>query len=195
MDTSCPCECLPGNADEPVWENGEVNMIVLDQSPQMFRAFVSSGSSGSDVWGLTPGANGKWEASRSAGEVIATLSYRDETLMLEKNGDTTWFVNYVSLEAHQPSAYIGYLNAFLLENTLADSDTLLRSLFALDSTVLHCTPEMGNVIYAHKLPEHKQWIIQPRGRAIVLYQYLGDENQQPTIQKEDTLFIGKFPRR
>lgn len=195
IDTSCPCECWHANYDGNAWDSIPATMITLDSINGSLTAKVYLYNMDHDVWTLTANAEGNFEGRRSEGGVIGTLLLADDLLLLEKNGDTSVFICYPELEAHKGSAYVYHLNAYLLKNTVADSDTLLRSLFALDSTTVSCSPEMGNVLTAPKLPVHKKWILYPRGENIALYQYVGDGGMKREIPREDTVFAGSFPRK
>lgn len=195
MDTSCPCECWDAAYEKQTADLSSATMITLDSLNGALQAHVYSHNMDADQWTLTRNTKGDLEARRSNSEVIATLAFAENMLLLERNGDTSVFISYPGLETHRDAQYVYNLNAFLLKQNFADSDTLLRSLFALDSTTLSCSPELGNVITAPKLEVHKTWIVRPRGTNIALYQYVGDGNKKQEIPAQDTVFAGLFPRK
>lgn len=195
MDTSCPCECWSAVHEKQTTGLSSATMITLDSVNGSLQAHVYSYNMDADQWTLTRNAKGDLDARRSNNEVVATLAFAENMLLLEYNGDTGVFISYPGLETHRDAQYVYNLNAFLLKQTFAGSDTLLRSLFALDSTTLSCSPELGNVITAPKLEVHKTWIVQPRGTSIALYQYVGDGNKKQEIPAQDTVFAGVFPRK
>lgn len=186
MDTSCPCQCLHGPSD--------VTMMRIDSLKDNLVAFVFGATSDYDLWTLIPGNNGILEGRSSGDEVVGTIYHAHDTLVLLKDGDTARFVNFPQFEKYDHLEFTGYLNTFLLLNSINKNDTLIRSLLALDSTRLTCSPELGNLIYAPKLPVHKYWILSTRGNKVALYEFISDGNKMHAIPKEDTVLVGLFPR-
>ncbi len=193
MDTSCPCECWHETYDASADHSDAVTMILLDSLNGKLFANIYTYNVDCFRWELTPTANATFEVRNEKHEIVGELTFNVDTLRLVKNGLTTYFISFPEFEWYEGSEFIGRINANLLQNSINPSDTLIRSLLAVDSATLTCSPEMGNLIYVPGFT-HDKWILVPHEDNLWLYEYLGDGNKKQEIPKADTICVGKFPR-
>lgn len=171
----CPCECMTENT---------ISMMELDSVNGKSCAYIYRHNAGHDLWYLTAHADGSRTgapADSLKNNARIKLYMNAGWLQLEEGGvRTTNLTAYDEFESFGGAEYFALLNAKLLRERINLTDTLIRSLLALDSTTVVCDSALGNVLYAPAMEQHKTWLLQLHGDSIWLYQ--------------DNKCVGKFPR-